>query len=154
MAGRGPAPKDPSQRVRRNKTSTRMLLPAEGRKGDAPEFPLLAAHVKADDAATEIAREREADLWSVLWALPQAVAWEQLGFTHEVALYCRHMVAADMGDMDAAKEARMRSDRLGLTPAAMRSLQWEVVGDELAEKRASSERPNLRPVPVDDAQSG
>jgi hypothetical protein len=147
MAGRGPAPKDPAQRRRRNKTSTRMALPAEGRKGRAPKWPLMLAEGRDEDAS-KLLRKLEAALWRDLWKLPQAVAWERLGYTREVALYVRHQVSAELGSLDHAREARMRSDRLGLTPTALRSLQWEIVADELAERRETktSDRPRLRAV--------
>lgn len=45
----------------------------------------------------------------------------------------------ELGELDAAKEARMWSDRLGLTPLAMLRLRWEVSHDEVAERR--SEKP-------------
>lgn len=145
MGGRGPAPKDPTERRRRNKTTTRLQLPAEGRKGDPPEWPLPVGE------EPNAIHDRELSLWAELWALPQAVAWDHIGgYTHEVAMYCRHMTLGGFGDLDSAKEARMRSDRLGLTPSAMRSLQWEIVTDETAEaregKQESSTRPKLRAV--------
>lgn len=154
MAGRGPAPKDPAQRRRRNKTSTGMRLPSEGRKGRPPKFPLPPLVVKGSDDDTDEAREIESGLWRDLWSLPQAVAWDRLGYVHEVALYCRHMTLAERGDLEAAKEARMRSDRLGLTPSSMRSLQWEIVEDELAGRREERQKaaPKARPMAVDDAQ--
>lgn len=40
MAGVGPAPKDPSKRARTNATYAMTKLPAEGRKGRAPAWPL------------------------------------------------------------------------------------------------------------------
>lgn len=40
MAGVGPAPKDPSKRARANATYAMTMLPAEGRKGRAPAWPL------------------------------------------------------------------------------------------------------------------
>ena len=141
MAGRGPAPKDPAQRRRRNKTSTRMQLPAEGRQGDPPSWPLPPVVLKSEELEGAVAAA-ELALWADLWSLPQAVAWDRLGYTHEVALYCRHMVAGEFGDLDAAKEARMRSDRLGLTPASLRSLQWEIVEDEPEERPERSSEPS------------
>lgn len=41
MAGMGPAPKPPGQRVRRNATFAMTSLPAEGRTTPAPAWPLL-----------------------------------------------------------------------------------------------------------------
>lgn len=40
MAGRGPAPKHPDQRARRNPTLAMIKLPRSGRKGRAPTWPL------------------------------------------------------------------------------------------------------------------
>lgn len=78
----------------------------------------------------------EAALWTDLWRTPQAVEWERLGWLRDVAQYVRHKVLAELGDLDAAKEARQWSDRLGLTPLAMLRLRWRVAPDEVAEKRA------------------
>jgi hypothetical protein len=73
--------------------------------------------------------DRELRLWGELWASPQAVMWERQHWTREVALYVRWQVLAESGDLNAAKEARQWSDRLGLTPQAMLRLRWEIVGD-------------------------
>jgi hypothetical protein len=76
-----------------------------------------------------------------LWATPQAVAWEKLGWTRTVARYCRVMVEAEKRDASAALLAQVTAmeDRLGLTPKAMRLLLWQVVTDEVAEKRESTD---------------
>lgn len=42
MAGIGPTPKDPDKRARRNATIAMIRLPAEGRKGKLPPWPLGA----------------------------------------------------------------------------------------------------------------
>lgn len=123
----GPAPKiDPA---RRNARTGPLLLPAAGRKGDPPPWPLPGRMVAA---------EREA--WAQLWATPQAVAWEQLGWTRTVARYCRVMVAAEKRDAPAQMlaQAVALEDRLGLTPKSMRMLLWQVAADEVAEKREQS----------------
>jgi len=62
--------------------------------------------------------------------------WEQMGWTRVVARYCRIVLAAEvLLSTQALAEARMLEDRLGLTPRAMRSLLWEIVADDPAEKR-------------------
>ena len=165
MAGMGPPPKPSDQRARRNAGPAMTRLPAAGRQGRAPKWPLDADVVLATklrlarakeqtlvDALGEdpgnrsierrldAARERaeilqaqvdaqkrcEAKLWRELWATPQAVEWERLRWHRDVALYVRHQVLAELGDLDSAKEARQRSDRLGLTPQAMLRLRWAV----------------------------
>lgn len=79
-------------------------------------------------------RKLERALWRELWRTPQAIQWERLGWTREVAQYVRHKVLAELGELDDAKEARQWSDRLGLTPLALQRLRWEI-----AEPEAGSE---------------
>lgn len=77
----------------------------------------------------------EAALWRKLWRSPQAEAWHNLGWIRDVATYARLSVLAELGDLEALKEARMWSDRLGLTPKAMRALLWVVAADEVKQRR-------------------
>ena len=113
---------------RRNARSGPQRLPAEGRQGDPPRWPLGPITIGEDEA------------WRELWATPQAVAWERLGWTRTVARYCRIMVEAEMPFAKAPvrAEARQLEDKLGLTPKAMRMLLWEVVEDEVEGKRQES----------------
>jgi hypothetical protein len=100
-------------------------LPAGGREGPAPEWPL------PDGASPE-----EWEAWTELWRTPQAVAWERLGWTRTVARYCRLMVVAEQ-NVQPALQAQVTAleDRLGLTPKSLRLLLWEIAPDEVAEKR-------------------
>lgn len=120
----GPAPS--TNPVRRNARTGPLVLPAEGRQGDPPKWPLAGRQSTA-----------ERDAWAQLWATPQAVAWEQMGWTRTVARYCRVMLAAE--ERDAAPtvlaQAVALEDRLGLSPKSMRMLLWQVASDEVAEKR-------------------
>jgi hypothetical protein len=102
-------------------------LPAEGRKGEPPEWPL--------DAQTPA----EARLWRELWTTPQSAEWARMGSgtRREVARYARLAIAAEDFEAKAATHAQATAlaDRLGLTPKSMRLLLWQVVADEVAEKR-------------------
>lgn len=175
MGGHGPL-SNPNA-VRRNARSAGVTLPAEGRQGETPPWPLpddvvLAARLEVlrseqaqlermlDDnpdpreankirhrlgqnvekiavteAMVEGAKRAELELWAELWALPHAVAWERMRWTREVAQYARWKAKAELGDMDASKEARMLADRLGLTPKAMQDLRWQIAADEVGEQR-------------------
>lgn len=128
MAGNGPAP-NPNAR-RRNARPAFRRLPASGRQGDPPVWPLGKA-TKAEQA-----------LWEQLWASPQAVVWEELGWIRVVARYARTTITAEvpltsrrwiaLGVKPTAvtslmAEARQLEDRLGLNPKAMRSLGWDIV---------------------------
>lgn len=157
-----------------------MKLPAEGRRGPAPEWPFrpdVVLQAKLDvlragqadlesaldgcddpkeanrlrhrlgqnvekialtEAVIRNADELELELWTEAWATPQAVAWERLRWTREVAQYVRWKAKAELGDLDASKEARMLGDRLGLTPRSLQDLKWEIVADEVQEKRLES----------------
>lgn len=182
MAGMGPPPKHPTQRRRTNATVAMVELPANGRPGPTPEWPLIpdiVTSAQRDLAAAKVERlraereeasgssigafERKLDaalerleiferrlahqadleqaLWVDLWRLPQAVAWEKLGWLRDVAQYVRHKVMAELGDLDGAREARQWSDRLGLSPLAMLRLRWEVVGDEVGARRDERKAP-------------
>jgi hypothetical protein len=120
----GVAPKPVEQRRRRNAPlANTVKLPAEGRAGAAPPWPLTG---------------RAPSIWAGLWATPQAAAWEKLGWTRIVARYTRILLwCENPKQMTSAllAEARQLEDRLGLTPMAMLRLRWEIASDELAEKR-------------------
>src|SRR5690242_676098 len=84
MGTRGPAP-DPLA-LRRERPSDQagwVALPAAGRQGEPPSWPLSRPN----------AAERRQ--WAREWARPQAVAWEQAHQEEEVAVYVRTLVAGD-----------------------------------------------------------
>lgn len=182
MAGMGPPPKPPGTRARRNAAPQTTSLPAKGRRGKAPDWPLpadagamqtkITAEMRAErirdelndetdrrkigrlerqlDAALgeaaalkrvlEAQEEMELELWSELWSTPQATMWEKYGWYREVAVYVRWQIKAELGDLDAAKEARQWSDRLGLNPLAMLRLRWQVEQTNEAEDRGKARR--------------
>ncbi len=162
----GPPP-DPNA-LRRDRPSDKAgwtMLPASGREGPTPEWPLspditvraklVVAERERDDLLAEIdagnekrgadrklerlgeriatlelliegTEQAEKVLWAELWRTPQAVAWESLLWTREVAMYVRLSVAAEFGDLDSLKEARMWSDRLGMNPNALLRNRWKI----------------------------
>lgn len=111
-----PGPPPSRNPRRRNARPEWRTLPAAGRSGEPPEFPLARPSVAV------------LALWGDLWRTPQATAWEALGWTRVVARYARLLIAAEKSDARAALlgEVRQLEDRLGLSPMAMRRLQWEV----------------------------
>ena len=129
----GPAPKDPAQRRRRNKPAEVTALPAAGRQGAPPRWPLPGEQ-----------SDMEAELWGQLWATPQAVAWESLGWTRIVARYARVAIMAEMavGGAQVMSECRQLEDRLGLSPMAMKRLQWHVDESEQVPVLASVTMPD------------
>lgn len=83
----------------------------------------------------EVIQAVEKELWRELWRTPQAVEWERLKWTREVAQYVRWKAMAETGSLDAGKESRMYADRLGLTPKGMRGLMWVIATDEVGARR-------------------
>lgn len=141
MAGMGPLPKPPGQQRRPGRglgASATTRLPAEGRSGAVPVWPLGRA------------TKAEQHLWIELWKTPQSVAWEQLGWERTVARYARQLVRAERRDAQVTvlSEVRQLEDRLGLSPLAMLRLRWEIAPDEVAEQREApaGERERLRAV--------
>ena len=165
----GPPPDpDALRRDRKEDRAGWTILPAAGRQGDAPEWPLppearlsamlelvesqremLEAQIEAADATPRGAMAKlsrldqkiaevkyrldrvaalELEIWETLWHTPQAVAWEALRWTREVAVYTRWQSLGELGDLDAAKEARQWSDRLGLNSTALLRNRWKIDG--------------------------
>lgn len=67
MAGMGPAPKEPGKRARTNATVAMTMLPAEGRKGRAPAWP-LDADLETETAIHELKRAVAAIKDELAWA--------------------------------------------------------------------------------------
>jgi len=101
-----------------------MRLPAGGRQGKPPPWPLSRAF------------KREVQLWQRLWHTPQAVAWERLGWTDVIARYARLLVFAEQpgAPTPTLAEVRQMEDRLGLTPMSMLRLRWAIDDDELEDQ--------------------
>ena len=139
--GGGANAKPPDPRRKRHprvgSTST-LLLPASGRKGETPKWP-LPKHARPNGA------ELEAKIWKRLWRLSQAVAWEQLQLEYVVARYCRLLsvwgatsafASTDENVAGSAFVTNLLSslisleDRLGISALAMRRLGWQIVDED------------------------
>lgn len=118
----GPPP-DPNALRRERDKGEWTMLPAAGRQGDAPVWPLLG-HT-----------EREADLWGDLWRKPQALMWERYGQEIEVALYVRNLAQVELpgSPINLGTLVRQQSDSLGLTTPGLRSNRWRIVAAVPAE---------------------
>lgn len=130
----GPPP-DPNA-LRRNRKSDQSgwsTLPAEGRTGPVPDWPL-----------TDV-RPREWDLWRDLWSRPQAVMWEKLGLDIEVALFVRTLAEAEHPDSrtEPMKLVRQYMESLGLSSPGMLRLRWKV-GPVEQEAAPTEEEPKAK----------
>lgn len=111
----GPAP-DPEALRREWDEGDWTVLPAEGREGDPPPWPLK------DQS------DREVELWAQLWTKPQALMWERYGQQLEVALYVRNvgLVEQPGSPVNLGTLVRQQSDSLGLTTPGMRANRWKI----------------------------
>lgn len=140
----GPPP-DPNALSR--DSSDWVVLPAAGRTSSPPEWPL------PDQDG------REVDLWSRLWALPQAVAWSTQNQELEVALYVRRLAQAEQREAPVALGTLVRqlADNLGLTTPGMLRNRWRIGEPEVKQERVraaarpKSARDRLRVVDGDGA---
>lgn len=123
----GPAP-DPTALRRERDAGEWTILPAAGREGALPEWPLAEQSI------------REVELWARLWRMPQALMWERYGQDLEVALYVRRLSEAELMDsrVNLSTLVRQMADSLGLTTPGMRANRWRIAADEVAERRESS----------------
>jgi hypothetical protein len=131
-----------------------LALPAAGRKGRVPAFPLpkilrfvmvqggdgkLSKQV--DTGVSNEFRKRELEIWAALWKTPQAVAWEREPYRWPtIAKYARVMVSTE-SDPDAsaallAQERNLRNE-CGLSPDGLKQNGWAIAPDQLAQKRAA-----------------
>lgn len=121
----GPPP-DPAA-LRRDRPSDKdgwTDLPAEGRKGKTPAFPL--------DAPTK----RELQLWAEEWKRPQAIEWERNGQFLEVALFVRTFAGAESPKATAAERTlvRQQMDALGISLPGLLRNRWRILPVEPVEK--------------------
>jgi hypothetical protein len=106
------------------------ILPAEGRQGATPDWPLTEQTI------------RESELWEKLWAMPQALMWERYGQDLEVALYVRRLTEAELNDsrVNLTTVVKQMADSLGLTTPGLRANRWRITADEVAAKREAPAR--------------
>lgn len=127
----GPAP-DPDALRRERDAGEWTILPAEGRQGATPDWPLTEQ------------TGREEELWDRLWRMPQALMWERYGQELEVALYVRRLSEAEARDSSVALSTLVRqlADSLGLSTPGMRANRWRV------DRPSEEEAPSGASVPV------
>jgi len=111
-------PADPNA-LRRERASDQAgwtSLPAAGREGDPPAWPLVRP------------TRRELAVWAVEWQRPQAVEWERLGLENEVALYVRTLCQAERKSSVASLIGKVMQlqNSLGLTRAGMSANRWRI----------------------------
>ena len=114
---RSGSPPDPDA-LRRNRAGDKpwRVLPAEGRKGKSPAWPL-----------TQRTR-RELTIWNRLWQMPQAVVWEELLQERQVAQYVRRFAEAEErgSAVNLTTVVRQMEEALGLSLPGLNANRWRI----------------------------
>ena len=118
----GPMPKPPALRQRRNKSSTRAMLPAE--KSPIVRAPSLPTNPLGDwHGMTR-------SWWKDVWSSPQSAEFLRA----DLGALFRLAILVDMfwksGKLAIAKEIRLLEREFGLTPLSRRRLEWTVAQTE------------------------
>lgn len=97
-------------------------LPASGRKGRPPAFPLPDP------------TERELEAWREAWKTPQAVAWSipsEVWRRPTVAMWVRVKVRCEDPDAPASLLGQLHrfADQIGMTTAGLAEMGWKIVPD-------------------------
>jgi hypothetical protein len=112
----GPAP-DPSALRRERDGGEWVKLPAEGRAGEPPEWPLPTDPTPAERV-----------VWAREWSRPQAVEWERNGQDVEVALYVRRLAETEApgSSVAAGTLVKQMQEALGLSLPGLHRNRWTI----------------------------
>lgn len=176
-------PKDPEALRRDRKSDAKWtILPAEGRNGPTPEWPLSGrvAHILPltpswiqqvededekqrllDQIESEASARfsRELEIWASEWQRPQAVEWERNGQELEVALYVRALVTAEAPDAKVTLRTlvKQHQEALGLSLPGLARNHWKIQEAEAdvdrAEPKAMAARSRFKVIDGDGDKS-
>lgn len=135
MAGRGPAPKDPSKRARRNAEPTPLRV-IEAPPVAQPDLPTF--HVEEDGELVEFAWPAVTQEWWSMWRespLSAEFTASDWSFLLDTAvLHARFW----SGSMSVAAELRLRMGKFGTTPEDRARLRIQFAqADEADERRGT-----------------
>jgi len=134
MAGKGGArsvsgpPPDPNAIRRDSDKRGWTQLPAAGRTGEPPAWPLTRATA------------RELRVWAEEWKRPQAIMWAANHQEREVALYVRALTVAEGAAARVQERTLVRQlmDDLGVSLVGMARHRWLI--EAVAEQRPTNVR--------------
>lgn len=118
MAGKGPPPKNPALRQRRNRATTAATLDPAGRRGPAPPLPKREKGAQPWHALVRA-------WWRDVWASPMAAKFLTAD-VHGLYLIAELRDRFWRGHTEVANEIRLEEARFGLSPVDRWRLQWEI----------------------------
>ncbi len=145
MAGRGPAPKDPSKRRRRNATEPETVVTAD----DELRGPELPAGVLGDEDGVPVEWHSMTQLWWNSWRTSaQAQTFTDTDWLFLIDTALMHHTMWAKGRWEFASEVRLRAAKFGATPEDRARLKLKV-----DQPTAGPQKPVQRPDGVTDINS-
>ncbi len=134
MAGNGPAPKDPSKRVRRNKDPlpTKEIVVTPSAKPELPGFSMTISSDGMISSQEFVWPEATVLWWRMLDAHPLVGEFTDLDWSYLLDTARLH-AAFWLGKIDLASELRLREAKYGFTPDDRLKLRWQVATTASAE---------------------
>jgi hypothetical protein len=133
MVGRGPAPKDPAKRRRRNATEPETVVSVDGELR-GPELP---EGILPDDADWH---PRTLQWWNTWRESPQASTFIDTDWDFLLDTALLHHVMWTKGRWEFASEVRLRAAKYGATPEDRARLKLKV-DDPTAKPQTAAQRP-------------
>lgn len=134
MAGRGPAPKDPSKRARQNKDVV-PLRTVEVRPVPQPELPVVYTPYGDTFEWPEVTQR-----WWQSWGEhPLSAGFTQADWD-ELMIAARLHADYWMGNVKAAAELRLRTAKFGTTPEDRARLRLQFVTADDAERKSQASK--------------
>jgi hypothetical protein len=140
MAGRGPAPKNPEQRARRNKPAELRVIHAE----PVPQPDLPSFHIERDGELVEFVWPARTEQWWRMWGESPLAAeftatdWSELLDT--AVLHAQFW----RGRTSVAAELRLRVAKFGATPEDRARLKITFAQADEAEERRGTRQSSSR----------
>ncbi|MDX2575885.1 hypothetical protein PV332_10375 [Streptomyces scabiei] len=140
MAGRGPAPKDPSKRRRRNAMEPETVVVNDGELR-GPELPEGALGVD-EDTGDVVAWHPMTQLWWAAWRKsPMAQTFGETDWLFLIDTALMHHTMWAKGRWEFASEVRLRAAKFGATPEDRARLKLKV-DDPAPRAQAATQRPD------------
>ncbi|MFI1705515.1 phage terminase small subunit [Streptomyces griseoruber] len=139
MAGRGPAPKDPTKRRRRNASEPEtVLVPDDELRG--PELPTGALGVDEDTGEVVVWHPMTRLWWDAWRRSPMAQTFGETDWLFLIDTALMHHTMWAKGRWEFASEVRLRAAKFGATPEDRARLKLKV-DDPVNARQAPAERP-------------
>ena len=146
MAGRGPAPKDPSKRVRRNADSSGSTI-LRFEESEQPELPEFDVQIEKDGElhGQKFVWPEATRRWWAMWRdSPQAEHFGSTDWSFLLDTAFLHAAVWGRGNMSALSELRLRVQKFGATPEDRARLRMQFADADAADSKRDTSGASAR----------